>query len=174
MLQTQTIIVALIAIFIVYRVYLRVRRSMGWQQMNTGKLMVSTILLTLLGIILITVGASQPVSLLSDAAGIAVGGTLAYFGAAMTQFEQREGRWHYRPSTWIGGIVTVLFLARILYRIYDMFAMASSDGGLSAASSLQTVAGGWAAGLMLVMFSYYVAYNIIIMRKQKHQLSSPG
>ena len=173
-MQTQTIIVALIAIFIVYRVYLRVRRSIGWQQLNTGKLKVSAIILTLLGIIHVALGASQPVSLLSDAAGIVIGGILAYFGAAMTQFEQREGRWHYRPSTWIGGIVTVLFFARILYRIYDMFAMTSSNGGLSASNSLQTVTGGWTAGLMLVMFSYYVAYNIIIMRKQKHQVASLG
>jgi len=172
MMQTQTIIIALIAIFIVYRIYLRVRRSIGWQQLNAAKLQISSIILTLLGIILVIFGASHPVSLLSDAAGIVIGGILAYYGAAMTRFEQREGRWHYRPSTWIGGIVTALFFVRILYRIYDMFVMTSSGSGISATDRLQSIAGGWSAGLMLILFSYYVAYNVIIMRKQKHHLSS--
>jgi hypothetical protein len=50
--------------------------------------------------------------------------------------------------------------------------MTSSGGaqaGLSAADRLQSVAGGWSAGLMLVMFSYYVVYNIMLLRRQKMQ-----
>jgi drug/metabolite transporter (DMT)-like permease len=172
-MQTQTIIIALIAVFILYRIYLRVRRSIGWQQLNPGKLQTSIIILSVLGVVLIALGASHPISLASDAAGIAIGVVLAYFGAAMTRFEQRDGRWHYRPSTWIGGIVTVLFFGRILYRVYGIVTMASAGGtgaGHSATDSLQAVAGGWSAGLMLIMFSYYAVYNIMLLRKQKEQL----
>ncbi|MCC2685657.1 MAG: hypothetical protein K0R75_2556 [Paenibacillaceae bacterium] len=168
----QTIVVALLALFIVYRIYLRVRRSIGWQQLNPVKLRISSIILTVLGIVLLALGATHPISLLSDAAGIVIGGILAYYGVATTRFEQRDGRWHYRPGTWIGGLVTVLFFARILYRLYDMFVMSSSGSGLSAADRLQSIAGGWSAGLMLVLFSYYVVYNVIIMRKQKRQVIS--
>jgi hypothetical protein len=174
-MQTQTIVIALIAIFILYRIYLRVRRTIGWQQLNPGKLQVSAVILSILGIVLVAMGASHPVSLVSDAAGIVIGIIIAYCGAAMTRFEQRDGSWHYRPNTWIGGIVTALFFGRILYRIYDMVAMTSSGGahaGLSAADRLQSVAGGWSAGLMLVMFSYYVVYNIMLLRRQKMQLQT--
>lgn len=168
-MQTQTVTIALVAIFVLYHVYLRLRRNFGWQQLNSGKLQVSVAIWTILGIVLVALGASHAISRISDAAGIVIGVILAYCGVAMTRFEQREGRWHYLPSTWIGAIVTVLFFGRIVYRIYDM----ATQTGLTSADRLQSITGGWSAGLMLVMFSYYVVYNIFLLRKQKLQLQ-PG
>jgi hypothetical protein len=37
---------------------------------------------------------------------------------------------------------------------------------LSLAAGTQTMVSGWTAGLMLVMFAYYVVYNMLLMRKQ--------
>jgi uncharacterized membrane protein len=164
--QMQIVVIALIAIFVLYRIFRRLRRNFGWQRLNSRKLQMSTAILTILGIVLFALGASHKSSLISDVAGIVIGVILAYIGAAMTRFEQREGHLHYLPNTWIGAIVTVLFLGRILYRIY--FAATQTD--LAAADRLQSVTGGWTAGLMLVMVSYYVVYNIFLLSKQKRQL----
>ncbi|WP_052487035.1 hypothetical protein [Gordoniibacillus kamchatkensis] len=162
-MQLQTIIPILLGIFILYRIYLRVRRSFGWQQLNPGKMGTTIIVLSVIGLLFLIVGGLHPISLISDAIGILFGVSLAYVGASLTRFEQRNGSWHYRPNTWIGGIVTLLFFGRLIYRIYGIFTT-TSGGGLD---RLQAMAGGWTAGLMLIMFAYYVVYNMIILQKQK-------
>jgi cbb3-type cytochrome oxidase subunit 3 len=34
---------------------------------------------------------------------------------------------------------------------------------------MRGITGGWTAGLMMIMISYYIAYNIFLLRKQKQQ-----
>ena len=43
---------------------------------------------------------------------ITMGIILAYYSSAMTYFEQRDGRWYYRPNLWFGGTVIAIFMAR--------------------------------------------------------------
>jgi hypothetical protein len=118
-----------------------------------------------------------PISLISDTVGILIGVILAYYGAVMTRFEERDGRCYYRPSTWIGSLVTVIFLGRVLYRIYEMYTpgnLGGSQGGLTLTDRLATMGynadAPWTSGLLLVMFAYYVMYYIILLRKQKRGL----
>lgn len=175
-MQLQNMITVLLAVFILYRIYLRVRRTIGWQQLNPGKMGVMTAILFIIGLIFLIGGALHPISLISDAVGILVGVILAYCGASLTRFEQRGGRWCYRPNTWIGGTVTVLFFGRLIYRVYDMTTMTAPGGfqeGPTLTDRLQSMAGGWTAGLLLVMFAYYLVYNAILLRKEK-QLTESG
>ncbi|CAG7653765.1 hypothetical protein ACFQI7_31230 [Paenibacillus allorhizosphaerae] len=169
----QGIIIMLLCLFVMYRMFRRVRRNIGWQQLEPGKMRLFTVIFSVIGMLLLIEGAFYATSLISDAIGILLGLMLAYYGAALTRFEQRGGRWHYRPNTWIGVAVTVLFFGRLIYRFYDMYSMPQGggvQGGLTLAGKLQTMVSGWTAGLLLVMFAYYVGYNLLILRKQK-QLS---
>jgi drug/metabolite transporter (DMT)-like permease len=166
-MQIKVVFIALIALFILYRIYLRLRRNVGWQWLNSRRLQVSTAVLTLLGITMVALGASRTSSLISDAAGIVIGLILAYYGSATTRFNQREKRLYYLPNTWIGAIVTALFFGRILYRIYD----AATLSRVHSTGEAQVIFGGWSAGLMLVMVSYYVAYNLFLLRKQRQLLA---
>lgn len=172
-MPSQFLIVILVLIFILYRSFRRVRRSIGWQRLNPEKMRTFTVILFVIGSIFLAEGASHAISLVSDAAGILIGIILACYGAATTRFEKRDGGWHYRPNTWIGIAVTVLFFGRLIYRIYVMFAMTTSDAapnGSVLGSGLQSMASGWTSGLLLIMFAYYIAYNIILLRKQKRMV----
>jgi hypothetical protein len=164
----QNLIFILLGAFILYRIYLRVRRTLGWQQFKPGRTKAFTVIFCIVGLIFLIEGAYRTVSLISDVTGILIGVALAYFGAATTRFERREGSWNYRPNTWIGSIVTVLFLGRLALRIYDMLTMPNASG----LQGLQTMTGGWTAGLLLIMFAYYIVYNSILLIRQK-QLAQP-
>ncbi|WML39540.1 hypothetical protein RCG19_20545 [Neobacillus sp. OS1-2] len=172
--DTIIFIIALV-IFVIYR---RVRRNIGWQQLNPRKLLVRTCLFIFIGLIFLAGGISHPISLLSDVIGILVGIILAYYGATLTSFEQREGRLHYRPNIWIGSTVTLLFLARLFYRFYNMYTAGIVTGlPQEQTNGFQTMSfttgQSWTAGLMLIMFAYYIFYYLILIKKQK-QLSMQG
>lgn len=160
----QTVIYVVIGLFLVQRIYLRVRRSIGWQTLSPRKMRIFTVIFCIVGLIFLAEGALSAISLISDAAGIGIGIALAYFGASLTRFEYREGRWHYRPNIWIGGVVSVLFLARLAYRISDLFTMAGQD---NMQESWKQMSGGWTSGLLLIMFAYYAIYYSILLHKQK-------
>lgn len=169
-MHVQAIIFVLLGIFIVYRISMRVRRTIGWQQLQTGKLGTYTVILSIVGLIFFAEGLFHITSLLSNLIGIAAGCVLAYFSAATTRFEQRNGHWFYRSNVWVGGIVTVLFLGRLIYRVYDVYAqtqLPATSQGLSLSDRLQDMTGGWTSGLMLIMFAYYVSYNVILLRRQE-------
>lgn len=169
-MQVQTLVTGAIVIFILYRVYLRVRRTVGWQQLNPVKMQIWTAVSIIVGSIFFLEGAIHPIGLISDAAGILLGFVLAYYGSALTRFEQRDGRWRFRPNAWMGSIVTVVFFGRIIYRIYEMYA-AGSTGGASATARLASIGydanSPWTTGLIMIMFAYYVTYYINLLRKRK-------
>lgn len=165
--------ILIIAALILFSIYRRVRRNIGWQELRQGNLMFRTILLLVVGLLFVSGAVSHPISLISDILGILIGVALAYYSATITNFEQREGRLYYRPNTWIGSTVTVIFLARLFYRFYSLY----SQGGFSSyqqgqSNGFQNMSGAignsWTAGLMLIMFAYYVIYYFLLLRKKKH------
>ncbi|WP_282935214.1 hypothetical protein [Paenibacillus sp. RC67] len=129
-----------------------------------------TVIFTIIGLIFLMEGTFQISSVISDIIGILAGIILAYFGALLTQLEKRNGYWFYRPNLWIGSLVTVIFIARLIYRIFGIFAADHSGAahpGTSLANGMLSTGSGWTSGLMLIMFAYYVTYNVILLRKQE-------
>jgi hypothetical protein len=169
--------ILIIAALILFSIYRRVRRNIGWQELRQGNLMFRTILFLVVGLLFVSGAVSHPISFISDILGVLIGVALAYYSARITNFEQREGRLYYRPNTWIGSTVTVLFLARLFYRFYSLY----SQGGFSSYQQGQTngfqnmsgaIGNSWTAGLMLIMFAYYVIYYFLLLRKQKRLLQT--
>jgi hypothetical protein len=172
-MQLHNLIIIIVGALILYRIFLRVRRNIGWQQLNPGKMKLLTTIFVIIGLIFLIEGAFHLVSLISDIAGILFGVILAYYGGLMTRIEQRDGSWYYRPSIWIGSLVTVLFLGRLTYRIYEAYTLgnlAGSQGGLTSIGYDANTP--WTSGLLLIMFAYYVVYYNILLRK--HSAVSPS
>lgn len=163
-MNPQWIIFILIGLFIVFRIYKRVRRTFEWQEIKVGRLRFSTIVLSIIGLVFLAEGATHAVSLISDVVGIVLGIALAYYGASTTRFERRDGRHMYRPNPWIGGAVTVLFLSRLGYRVYELTQPGQYEAGAAMAVPLQMTGNLWLSGFLLIMFAYYIVYNILIMR----------
>ncbi|CAM3884439.1 hypothetical protein COLU111180_12625 [Cohnella lubricantis] len=172
-MNMQYLAMVLLIAIIGYRIYLRVRRTFVWQQLRLGRLRLKTILLSVIGLLFFAEGVFpaegglHAVSLISDIVGIAFGAILAYYSRAKTAFEQRGACWFYRPNAWIGGFVTVLFLGRLLYRIYGMLHPAGDPSAMTWAERMNGAGSSWTSGLILIMFAYYVTYNILLMRKRR-------
>jgi hypothetical protein len=173
-IQLYSIIPIIIVVFILYRIFLRVRRNIGWQLLNPRKMQVVTAIFFIIGLIFLVEGAFRVISLISSITGILIGAVFAYYGAGMTRFEKRDGQVYYRPNTWMGSLVTAIFLGQLIYSIYDMYTLTKPDGLqgrliLTSTHQVQTtsydVATLWTSGLTLIMFAYYVVYNTILLRK---------
>ncbi|MED1472429.1 hypothetical protein [Bacillus salipaludis] len=171
--HSYSIIIIIVLIF--FSIVRRVRRNIGWQQLKQGNLLFRIILFLIIGLIFLAGGVVHPISLISDSLGILLGSILAFYSVGLTTFEQREGRLFYRPNIWIGSMVTILFLVRFIYRFYSMFTGRALSGLQPGQTNgwqniSYTTGNSWTAGLMLIMFSYYVIYYMILLKKQK-QLS---
>jgi putative flippase GtrA len=176
--QQSSYAIIMISALLLFSIFRRVRRNIGWQQIIQRKLVVRTIIFLVIGSLFISGSAAHPISLISDVIGIMIGVILAYYGARMTNFEERGGTWYYRPNTWIGSLVTALFFARLVYRFYEVYQLRgtiqqiqnSPNEANGFANISSTLGNSWAAGLILIMFAYYVLYYFFILQRQK-QLS---
>ena len=174
-LSANTIII--ISALLLFSIYRRVRRNIGWQHLIQRKLLIRTFIFLIIGMLFLSGGIFHPINLISDIIGILIGVALAYYGAAMTHFEKRDGGWYFRPNTWIGSAVTAIFFVRIIYRIYNLYMLGDlsklqQQGQANGFQNMgYAVGNSRSSGLILIMFAYYVTYYLIIIRKQK-QLST--
>ena len=162
--------VIIIGAIILFSIYRRVRRNIGWQPLHSRKIKFRTALFLIIGLIFLSIGAFNPVSLISDIIGILFGIGLAYYSGGMTRFEQRDGTWYYRPNTWIGSLVTLIFLGRLFYRFYNLSSLGNiskMQNGQNLQNMSSITGGSWTAGFLLIMFAYYVYYYIILLKKLK-------
>lgn len=164
----QQIIILLIVCLVGFRIFRRVRNNFSWSELRSKRMTVRIVLLTVVGVIFMTESGLSTVSIISDIVGILIGATLGVTGAAMTAFERRGAELYYKANAWIGGTVTVLFVGRFVYRMYEMMTVEQIDR-----QSFNFAAGGsnWASGLMLIMFAYYVVYYVLLMRQGKQVLA---
>lgn len=169
----QVIPVIMAGALILWAIYRRIRRTIGWQLFLQRKLWVRTIIFAVIGSIFLSGGLLHPISFISDLVGIAIGMTLAFYSASTTSFEQRGASWYFRPNTWVGSLVTLIFLARLAYRFYVVYQLqdelaniqATNGNGYQNLSS--TIGSSWTSGLLLIMFAYYIYYYILVIKKQK-------
>ncbi|TBL75770.1 hypothetical protein [Paenibacillus thalictri] len=176
-MELKTIIMCLIGIFILFRIYRRARQNIGWQPLSPTKMKLRSAIFFILGLLFLVAEGLHPINLISEVLAIALGSVLAYYGAALTKLEQRDGKWQYLTNMWIGGSVTLLFLGRFSYRMYVLFTQGVPTGhgaadklsfmGYSANSS-------WTSGLSLIMFAYYVVYYLLLLKKRKMASSVTG
>ncbi|MCM3698077.1 hypothetical protein [Paenibacillus macerans] len=73
-------------------------------------------------------------------------------------------------STWISFAVTALFLGRLVFRLYGLtFGPQTGLAGtapLDQAAAFGSSQNPWLSGLVLIMFVYYIVYNITLMVKR--------
>ena len=122
----------LIAALVVWAIYRRLRRSFGRQAVVPWRLWLRIGILTVVGGMFVASSFVQSTQMLEAVlAGLACGAALGYLGLRHTIFEVTpEGRF-YTPHTYIGLVVTALFLGRLLYRFIYLSAHAGAMGNAS-------------------------------------------
>jgi cytochrome b561 len=162
-----TLIPFLIAIPLIgWRLYSRIRRSIGRQPLSKVRpwvtLAIFPIIILLLGFV--TRGSGMKLGLL--VAGIAAGTALGLFGLAKTRFENTPQGMFYTPNAHLGIALSALFTARVIYRMIQMYQMdpsAQPHPGDFANSPLTLAIFGLLAG-------YYCAYAVGLIRWRRSQV----
>lgn len=150
-----------VGLLIAWRLYARVRRSIGKQKLSRPRswlvvclfpagLMVTSVMTSVL----------TPLTLVAFF-GSALGGiALGYYGLRLTRFEVTAEGFFYTPSAHIGIALSLLFVIRIAYRGFHW--------ALPAANATTPSTAFTSSPLTLIMFAmlagYYVTYAVGLLR----------
>jgi hypothetical protein len=152
-------ILAALAVLMIYR---RLRRSFGKQLLRPTRMMLRAVLLIAVAASLVPIALRSQAHLLAELAGTALGLSLALWGARHTRFLTDRGQTYYVPHTHTGIAVSLLVLARIVYRFVEIYA----DGGPAGAATM--VQSPLTVGLLFVLIAYYVYYYGAVLWRSRH------
>jgi hypothetical protein len=154
---------------IVWRMYGRIRRNIGRQVLGKRRPWVTLTLFPVL-IILIGMGAlAHPERLWGMAAGLILGAALGVFGTKHTKFEHTSEGMFYTPNAHLGIALSVLFIGRIGYRMFQLYSMdpgAQPNPNDFASSPLTLAIFGLLAG-------YYISYAVGLIRYRHRAEQEP-
>jgi len=141
---------------VAWRMYSRVKRSIGRQTLSKRRPWITICLFPLLALMLGAAAFGKP-ALLAAMAGGAVGGVLlGFYGLSKTKFDATPEGLFYTPNAHIGIALSVLFVARVLYRMVVFYSMdpSAQPGGPDFAATPLTL------GIFGLLAGYYVTYAI--------------
>ena len=108
---------------IIWRMYSRIRRNIGRQKLGKWRPWVTLTIFPVI-LILVSLGAfAHPLRLLGIVAGLVVGAVLGVFGTKHTKFENTPEGLFYIPNAHIGIALSVIFGARVVYRLFQLYSM---------------------------------------------------
>jgi hypothetical protein len=153
---------------IAWRVYRRIRRNIGRQELRPRRITLAIIIFTVLTVFLFTTSLQFPRLLFGIGGGLLLGGVLGKLGLRFTQFETSEEGHFYTPDTRIGVALSLLFIGRLLYRFWAIRNIsASSHGPPPFRSPLTFFIYGLIAGYYLV---YYI--GLFMHTRGKNEVSA--
>jgi hypothetical protein len=163
----------LVAAFVIFMVYRRVRRNFGRQLVGEGRLKFRIIVLAVIGALILVGSLRHPLVLGALAGGIVGGIGLAMIGLHHTKFEvSSEGRF-YIPHTYTGLLVTALFLGRLGFRLAVVYQHAQSP-----MPEDQNPFATFQHPLTVVVFGlligYYVFFNLGVLRRSRLLVIPPA
>ena len=156
MTQPHMYMLALVPL-VLWRVYKRVQRLTVRQQSRTWRHWTGAVLLPVLLLAFAGTVIGQPWSLGALAAGAAGGAALGLLALRRSRFEQVDGLYFYTPDTYIGLLVSALFIGRLGYRAYEFYGLDMQHGPAFGSSPLTLV-------LMGLVGGFYASYAIGLLR----------
>jgi hypothetical protein len=164
----------LIAVFVAWAMYRRVRRTIGRQLVNPARMQWRIGILGVIGALILFASLRDMNLLGSMVAGLAGGAVLAWFGLRHTKFETTPQGHFYTPHMYIGLMVSALLLGRIAYRflaVYPaMHAAAQADTSPFAAYQKSPLT----LAIFGVLVGYYVAYYAGVLSKSRSLAIEPA
>ncbi len=162
--------VILIVILVLFGLYRRVRRTVGFQYLVPGRIITRIVIFIALALVILASGVIHPISYVFDAVGLLLGGILAYLSARTTKFEMKNGRWGYLQHTWIGIGLIILFIGRLAYRFVEVSYEVGNIHQYSNQNQMaaQNFSDPWTSGIFMVLVAYYIGYYMYLLRKRKN------
>jgi hypothetical protein len=113
---THALLTAAIIALIAWRLYARIRRTIGRQRLSRVRPWITIVLFPLLLALLAFGSRTQPLVETSLAAGAAAGIALGILGLRLTRFEVTGEGLFYTPSAHLGAALSTLLVSRLAYR----------------------------------------------------------
>jgi hypothetical protein len=144
----------------------RIKRMIGRQQSRPWRHRATAIIFPIATVVSAVAIWPHPMALAGLAGGLAIGCALAVVGLRLTRYENTPQGFFYAPNAHIGIALSLLFFARLVYRLYQAYD----------ATSLPAPAGPEDFGrspVTLLIFGmlagYYTTYAIGILRWRQMQ-----
>ena len=155
---------ALIALLLPLSIYRRIRRNVGRQPLGARRLKIrGGIMLAVILVIAIALSAGgHLVALGALAAGALAGIGLSVPGLRRTTFGEDEKGVYYKPDPWIGLSLSLVLMARVGYRMVQLWPALSQPG---MAPPAMGAPGPLTAALIGALLMYYVAYGMGVLRQ---------
>jgi hypothetical protein len=174
----STVALLVLIPLLAWRIYARTRRMVGRQRLSKVRPWITLAIFPGLVALLCFAALSHAERLGWLAAGLAAGSLLGVFGLSKTRFEPTRQGLYYTPNAHLGIALSLLFVARIAYRIVEVYAFEPTVPHAMedfARSSLTLSVFGLLAG-------YYIAYAIGLVRwrlrvlqaKRRREALAPG
>lgn len=151
---------AVMAALLVWVIYRRIQRTIGFQRFVRRRIYTRIVIIGIIGALVLASGIAHPIVYAGDAAGAAAGAALALVALRFLVFERRENEWYYRTHVWIESVVLVLFLARLVLRVWEVI----QHGGRQSAAQAEDPL---TAGAIFMFVSYYVTFSIGLLRRER-------
>jgi hypothetical protein len=149
--MTQTNLILLAASpLIMWRVYKRVQRLTVRQTSRLWRHWFGVIFLPLALLAMIAMLIAKPAMLATLIGGAAAGGALGFVALRRMGFERLGSAYFYTPYAPIGMLVAMLFIARVLYRVFEMVTLGPQQAPAFGSSPLTMAIMGFVAGYYLV------------------------
>lgn len=160
-LSTQALFTTAIVALIAWRMYSRIRRTIGRQRLSPVRPWLTVVIFPLLIVLLALATRSLPLAEGSLVCGVAVGIGLGVLGLRLTRFEESPEGLYYTPSAHLGVVLSTLLVCRIVYRFIARGLPGAAVGppapSANALTPLTLVLVGTLAG-------YYCVYAIGLLR----------
>jgi hypothetical protein len=117
------VVAAVLAPFVLWRVYSRIKRLTTRQRSKVWRHRTTLVFFPLLVLVLAVLSLqTAPIALAGLGAGLPLGLVLARIATSRTKFEQVGDEYYFTPNAPIGMLVALLFLGRMAYRAYQLYA----------------------------------------------------
>lgn len=164
-LVSWVVIVALLG----WSMYRRVRRSITFQPLRPSRFTVRMVLFTVIGLLYLAgVIVQYPLDGVWAVIGLLLGGILAYFAIRTTEFRPNGGQWLYRPHSWIGVILIVLFIGRIAFRAVEVSSALTNTTAAGPAGMQAYQRDPLTTGVFFILIAYYLGYYTFLIWRYRH------
>lgn len=156
----------------------RLRRTIGRQCVQSGRLIIRTGIFAVIGILIIVSEVLHPLALAGALAGLAAGAIVAFFGLRLSVFERTADGFYYTPNLYVGLAVFGVFLIRIVSRVVVMLPELEHASAHSSPSYLVAGSGTGnpyahftsnplTSAAILLLFGYYIFYYSGVLMKSR-------
>jgi hypothetical protein len=171
----QLVMPLVMAPILVFAMWRRVRRTFGPQPIQRKRMMLRMGLFALAGVFIAATGLLNLHLLEGLLGGVLAGAALGLLGLKLTRFERNAaGADVYIPNPWIGGVLTVLLLGRLIWH----FAVLGTQAGAAAAPTAPQFGNSPLTLLVFgLMIGYYIAYYaglLVHHRRFERTQAAPG